>query len=247
MSLSIGTTADAAAADPVVEVRADGRVRVPLGPLDLGTVHRQEVQFADGAYGLGTQDGVLYQRSPAKFAWYTGGVHSDTALDPGTGTSGPGVRRLVLDAEGALDFGAAVSYTHLDVYKRQCPVCAGLHTFVRPRFFAGQLLTDTELTGLTTYMLDKQRLHNRYLHGYGVVCGLQVECDGCGPGVIVRPGYALDQCGNDLVLPDSITVPVDKLIAACTATGKVADCDPPRYPTASGCDDGEQTLSLIHI
>jgi len=125
-----------------------------------------------------------------------------------------------------------------------CPVCAGLHTFVRPRFFAGQLLTDTELTGLTTYMLDKQRLHNRYLHGYGVVCGLQVECDGCGPGVIVRPGYALDQCGNDLVLPDSITVPVDKLIAACTATGKVADCDPPRYPTASGCDDGEQTWCL---
>lgn len=106
VSLSIGTTADAAAADPVVEVRADGRVRVPLGPLDLGTVHRQEVQFADGAYGLGTQDGVLYQRSPAKFAWYTGGVHSGTALDPGTGTSGPGVRRLVLDAEGALDFGA---------------------------------------------------------------------------------------------------------------------------------------------
>ena len=65
-----------------------------------------------------------------------------------------------------------------------CPVCEGLHTFVRPRFFAGQLLTETELTALTTYVVDKQRLHNRYLHGYGVVCGLQVECDGCGPGVL---------------------------------------------------------------
>lgn len=125
-----------------------------------------------------------------------------------------------------------------------CPVCQGLHTFVRPRFFAGQLLTDTELTSLTSYVLDKQRLHNRYLHGYGVVCGLQVECDGCGPGVIVRPGYALDQCGNDLVVPDSMSIPIDTLIAACETTRKSADCDPSRYPSAKGCDDGEQTWCL---
>lgn len=125
-----------------------------------------------------------------------------------------------------------------------CPVCEGLHTFVRPRFFAGQLLTETELTALTGYVQDKNRLHNRYLHGYGVVCGLQVECDGCGPGVLVRPGYALDQCGNDLVLPDTVSVPIDKLIAACDTATKAADCDPPRYPTAQGCDDREQHWCL---
>ena len=126
----------------------------------------------------------------------------------------------------------------------RCAACEGLHTFVRPRFFAGQLLTDTELTGLNSYMLDKQRLHNRYLHGYGVVCGLQVECDGCGPGVIVRPGYALDQCGNDLVLPEAISIPIDQLIAACATAAKAADCDPPRYPRAQGCDDHEQVWCL---
>ncbi len=106
VTLSIGTAADAAQPDPVVEVRGDGRVRVPLGPLDLGTTHRQEVELKTADYGLGTQEGVLYARSPSMFAWYTGGVHSNPALDPGTGTSGPGVRRLVLDAEGSLDFGA---------------------------------------------------------------------------------------------------------------------------------------------
>lgn len=106
VSLSIGTTADANQPDPVAEVRADGRVRVPLGPLDLGTTHRQEVELHSDAYGIGTQAGVLYQRSPSMFAWYTGGTHSDTALDPGTGTGGPGARRLVLDSEGSLDFGA---------------------------------------------------------------------------------------------------------------------------------------------
>lgn len=105
VSLSIGTAADVHQPDPVAEVRADGRVRVPQGPLDFGTVHRQEVEFKAAAYGLGTQEGVQYQRSPSMFAWYTGGAHSATPLDPGTGASGPGVRRLVLDAEGSLDFG----------------------------------------------------------------------------------------------------------------------------------------------
>ncbi|MCW3494221.1 hypothetical protein [Microbacterium sp. SSM24] len=125
-----------------------------------------------------------------------------------------------------------------------CPVCQGLHTFVRPRFFAGQLLTETELTGLTTYFMEKQRLHNRYLHGYGVVVGLQVECDGCGPGVIVRPGYAIDPCGADIVLPDTVSVDVGKLIASCSRRVEVDDCDPPRYPRADGCDDREQTWCL---
>lgn len=106
VGLSIGTAADANQANPVAEVRADGRVRVPLGPLDMGSTHRQEIDLKTAGYGFGTQEGVLYQRSPTMFAWYTGGKHSDTALDPGTGTGGPGVRRLLLDAEGSLDFGA---------------------------------------------------------------------------------------------------------------------------------------------
>ena len=125
-----------------------------------------------------------------------------------------------------------------------CPTCQGLHTFVRPRFFAGQLLTETELSALTGYVVDKQKLHNRYLHGYGVVCGLQVECDGCGLGVLVRPGYAIDPCGADIVLPEAISVPIGKLIAQCTATNRAADCDPPRYPKAEGCSDAEQVWCL---
>lgn len=106
VGLSIGTAADANQANPVAEVRADGRVRVPLGPLDMGATHRQEIDLKTAGYGLGTQEGVLYQRSPTMFAWYTGGQHSDTPLDPGIGTGGPGARRLLLDAEGSLDFGA---------------------------------------------------------------------------------------------------------------------------------------------
>lgn len=82
-----------------------------------------------------------------------------------------------------------------------CALCEG-QGFVRPNFFAGQLLTEEDLDLLTTYVTGKNRLHNRAFFGEGVVCGLEVMCHPCGGGhVIVHPGYALDCCGNDIVVP----------------------------------------------
>ena len=81
-----------------------------------------------------------------------------------------------------------------------CASCQG-QGIVRPRFFAGQLLTEDDLQLMTDYVGYKDRLHNRHLFGAGVVCGLDVTCHPCGGGqVIVHPGYALDCCGNDLTL-----------------------------------------------
>lgn len=75
-------------------------------------------------------------------------------------------------------------------------------SFKRPRFFAGQLLTEDDLQAMMDYVVGKSRLHNRYLFGPGVVCGLDVTCHPCGGGqVMVAPGFALDCCGNDLILP----------------------------------------------
>lgn len=97
------------AASTSLEVRADGRVRLPVGPLEIGPAALQEIELASPAYGLGTQrpaagtaSGTLYFRSPRRFAWYTGGTHDPAELAPGAG----GTRRLVLDEEGSLDFGS---------------------------------------------------------------------------------------------------------------------------------------------
>ncbi len=82
--------------------------------------------------------------------------------------------------------------------------CGGCETrnLVRPRFFAGQLLTEDDLELLTAYVGAKGRLHNRHLHGDGVVCGLEVTCHPCGGGKVrVHPGHALDCCGNDILVP----------------------------------------------
>lgn len=63
------------------------------------------------------------------------------------------------------------------------------------------------------------RHHNKHLHGWGIVCGLQVECgpdDPERPGdrttVTARPGYAIDCEGNDIVLSDEMVVPVLRMI-----------------------------------
>jgi hypothetical protein len=100
--------------------------------------------------------------------------------------------------------------------------------FVRPRFFAGQLLTEDDLSALTAYTIAKDRLHNRYLFGAGVVCGLWVSCDPCGGSTVtVQPGYALDCCGNDLILPCAATLDVNAMIRDLRAAQLGKDCGDP--------------------
>src|SRR4051812_39330766 len=72
-----------------------------------------------------------------------------------------------------------------------CASCGLLECLCRPRFFAGQLLSEQDLNRLDSYIRAKNRMHNLQLHGWGVVNGLQVRCGDCGDGVIVGTGYAI--------------------------------------------------------
>ena len=95
---------------------------------------------------------------------------------------------------------------------RGCEACI-TNAFARPNFFAGQLLTEDDLQQLGDYVVAKNRLHNRFLFGEGVVCGLEVNCHPCGEGrVIVQPGYALDCCGNDLMLSCAKTLDILSMV-----------------------------------
>lgn len=79
--------------------------------------------------------------------------------------------------------------------------CQILESLLRPRYFAGQLLTEAELNSEQAYMLAKQRLHNLYLHGSGVVFGMEVAQQEGTTKVTIEPGYAIDPCGNDIIVP----------------------------------------------
>ena len=93
-----------------------------------------------------------------------------------------------------------------------CQDCGGLECLCRPSFFAGQLLTDQDLQRLDYYITAKNKLHNRYLMGWGVACGLEVVCSPCDGGVTVRPGYALSPCGEDIVVCGEAAVDISALI-----------------------------------
>lgn len=93
-----------------------------------------------------------------------------------------------------------------------CGEGGALHSLSRPRFFAGQLLTEDEFKRLDKYIVEKNRLHNKHLHGWGVVSGLDVICVKCGDGVAVKKGYALSPHGDDIIIPSDVNVDICALI-----------------------------------
>jgi hypothetical protein len=125
-----------------------------------------------------------------------------------------------------------------------CPACGGLECLCRPRFFAGQLLTEQELNRLDRYIREKNRLHNRHLHGWGAVCGLEVTCDDCENQVRVSAGYGLSPCGDDIVVCESVPVDVCALIRRCSdQERRHRDCEAPQARDRN-CDEGDETWVL---
>lgn len=53
--------------------------------------------------------------------------------------------------------------------------CTPVPEFRRNQFVYGQLMGVADFRAEQSYFREKQRLHNRCLHGYGVVCGLLVQ------------------------------------------------------------------------
>jgi hypothetical protein len=125
------------------------------------------------------------------------------------------------------------------------PTCDTLQCLCRPRFFAGQLLTDEDLTNLEKYIVAKDRLHNKHLHGTGVVCGLEVVCNPCGEGVLVKEGYALGPCGEDIVVCQDTKVSIADLIHQCRVDeSRNAPCNS-RYPAGPmDCETAQQEWIL---
>jgi hypothetical protein len=88
-------------------------------------------------------------------------------------------------------------------------VGARLNGFERPHYFAGHLLTDADLMLEQHYFREKTRLYQRTLHGHGIVCGLRLTCDfGYPGGILVGRGYAIDDCGNDLIVTEPVAFDV---------------------------------------
>ena len=78
----------------------------------------------------------------------------------------------------------------------------------RVRYFPGQILGEDDFNTEQNYFIEKHRLHNRHLHGWGVDNGLKVSVDKSNV-VHVAPGIAIDCAGNELLLcsPQELAAP----------------------------------------
>jgi hypothetical protein len=86
------------------------------------------------------------------------------------------------------------------------------------------------------------RHHNKHLHGWGIVCGLQVVCGPDESGderrhVTVRDGYAIDCEGDDLIIEQ------DRIVDILRAIEHLQEEDPD-VPILNDQGDGEVCLTL---
>ena len=95
----------------------------------------------------------------------------------------------------------------------------------RVNFFSRQLLTADDLITDRDYLLQKLRRHNRFLHGWGVVCGLTVAAAPVASApwrVQIGSGCALGPYGDEIFVGEAVYFDV----AACLSAGVTSPCDP---------------------
>lgn len=131
--------------------------------------------------------------------------------------------------------------------KDPCKPCH-LPCLERPRYFCGQLLTEEDLEAEQNYQREKNRLHNRYLHGWGVVCGLKVTCHPkCSSkgNLLIEKGYAIDCCGNDILVCRDEEINLFEKIDEFRPAPEVDKCLKVNLSEVNVCDKGEQHYCLI--
>jgi len=155
----------------------------------------------------------------------------------------------------------------IDNFQRGCVDARGME---RLRYFPRQLLTADDMRLEQEYFREKQRRHNRFLHGWGVVCGLIVQPNPTfGPlAITICPGYALGPRGDEIYVNEPAVfdlTPITQQLAqpSCANVGisaaalesgtlmimiRYAECQtrPVRtLPAGCGCDDAACEFSRI--
>jgi len=77
----------------------------------------------------------------------------------------------------------------------------------RVRYFPRQLMTAEDMRAEQDYFVERLRRHNRLLHGWGIICGLQVLPDATADQpwrVEVCPGSACAATGDEIHVPREV-------------------------------------------
>ncbi|MDH5179223.1 MAG: hypothetical protein OEZ39_14585 [Gammaproteobacteria bacterium] len=85
------------------------------------------------------------------------------------------------------------------------PDISNLDPYKHVKYSNGLVLGVDEFNQEELYLLEKHRLHNRTLHGYGTVCGLKLSAelfDGSWE-ITVAPGIAVNPRGQEIRVPEA--------------------------------------------
>lgn len=135
----------------------------------------------------------------------------------------------------------------------------------RNRYFTGKFMTAREFQHEQEYVRSRHHLHNRLLHGWGVLRGLEVqphprsECQH--EAVLVRAGAALDCYGREVMLLEDTPVevprssPTQELLLCVSFSEEHIEFTPAIYREGATESDGEQanrfregaSLRLLHL
>jgi hypothetical protein len=119
----------------------------------------------------------------------------------------------------------------------------GLVTLERVRYFPRQLLTADDMVADQDYVRQKLRRHNRFLHGWGVVCGLEVTAAPTANlpwRVRISSGYALGPYGDELYVAE----PVHLDLARCDSGAVTDPCEPDLLHTGGSAIGGQLFLAI---
>lgn len=93
-----------------------------------------------------------------------------------------------------------------------------LFSLERVRYFPRMLITSDDMTAEQNYFRNKLRRHNRFLHGWGVVCGCKVLPGEKPYEVKITPGYVLGPYGDEIVVWKELTFDIrTELVCGCSA------------------------------
>jgi hypothetical protein len=112
----------------------------------------------------------------------------------------------------------------------------------RVRYFPHQLVTAGDLTQDQNHQRAKRRLHNRLLHGWGIVCGLEVKKNARSDAplnVTICPGYALSPQGDEIHVPTELQFDLGQCIQ-----GQGAPCRSPCGPIVLGAVDPKKEFYI---
>jgi hypothetical protein len=127
------------------------------------------------------------------------------------------------------------------------PTCALCGTALeRVRYFPRQLITADDMRAEQEYFLNKLRRHNRFLHGWGVVCGCTVvplPTDEKPWQVEVCPGYVVAPQGDEILIKDCVPFDPQLGMQPCDPCTVTWPCPPLPVPSR----DNEQTIAYLAV